>query len=124
MQDVHDNATVTRLRRVKAALVSALALPFLMAVPAIAGAQPAPPPANIMPGQSQSPDQMCDTTGQIVDSVRATQPDATPEQIATAFDAQMAAKVPGYGLFQAQQHHDLVDLINACGFAAPQPPAN
>ncbi|MQY24656.1 hypothetical protein NRB56_02050 [Nocardia sp. RB56] len=120
MQDVHDNATVTRLRRVKAALFSALAVPFLMAVPAVAGAQPAPPPADILPGQAPSPDQLCDSTSKIIDSVHATQPDAvTPEQIATAYDAQMAAKVPGYGLFQGQQHADLVNLINACGFAPP-----
>ncbi|WP_019931490.1 hypothetical protein [Nocardia sp. BMG111209] len=104
----------------KAALLTALAVPFLMAVPAVAGAQPAPPPADIMPGQSQSPDQLCDTTSKIIDSVHTTQPDAvTPEQIATAYDAQMAAKVPGYGLFQGQQHSDLVNLINACGFAPP-----
>ncbi|MCX4093402.1 hypothetical protein [Nocardia sp. alder85J] len=108
----------------KAAIVSALALPFLMAVPVVANAQIAPPPANIMPGQSQSPDQMCDTTGQIVDWARAQQPDADPEQIATAYDTQMAAKVPGYSFFQAQQHSDLVDLIKACGFAKPQPAQN
>jgi hypothetical protein len=93
---------------VKAAVITALTIPLLFLAPAVAQAQPNLP-------LNPSPDQECATTQQIVNTVRAKQPGANPEQIATAYDQMMAAKIPGYQLFQGQQHQQLLDLIHACG---------
>ncbi len=74
-------------------------------------AQALPPLPNLHP----TPDQMCDNTQQIVNTVRAQHPNATPDQIADDYDQMMGAKVPGYQLVQGQQHQQLLELIQACG---------
>jgi hypothetical protein len=82
----------------------------MLLAPALAQAQG--PIPNINP----TPDQMCNSTQQIVDTVRAKQPNATPEQIATTYDQMMGAKLPVvYQAFQGQQHQQLLELIHACG---------
>lgn len=94
----------------KTALVAALAIPLTLLAPALAQAQG--PIPNINP----TPDQMCTSTQQIVDTVRAKQPGATPEQIATTYNQMMGAKLPiVYQAFQGQQHQQLLELIHACG---------
>ncbi|MQY19411.1 hypothetical protein [Nocardia macrotermitis] len=93
----------------KAAALTALSAALLLFAPAFA--QAAPPLPNLNP----SPDQMCASTQQIVNTVRAQHPNATPDQIADNYDQMMNAKVPGYQLVQGQQHQQLLQLIHACG---------
>ncbi|MFJ4656905.1 hypothetical protein ACIP5Y_37055 [Nocardia sp. NPDC088792] len=98
----------------KAAVLASLTVPFLLFAPAVAHADPQIP----VPGQNTSPDDTCNTTQNIVDTIKTQHPDyTTPEQIASGFDAMMGAKVPGYQLFQGQQHQQLLDTIQACGIA-------
>lgn len=95
----------------------------MLVAPAFAQAQApaspapaAPRPTSPIPNINPTPDQMCASTQQIVDTVRAKQPNATPEQIATTYDQMMGAKLPViYGVFQGQQHQQLIELIHACG---------
>jgi hypothetical protein len=95
---------------VKAAALTLLTASFVVCAPAFA--QAAPPLPNLNP----SPDQMCDQTQQIVNTVRAQHPNATPDQIASTYDQMMNAKLPVvYGLVQGQQHQQLLQLIQACG---------
>jgi hypothetical protein len=95
---------------VKTALVTALAIPLTLLAPLAQAQGPIP---TIHP----TPDQMCTSTQQIVDTVRAKQPDAALEQIATTCDQMMGAKLPIiYQAFQGLQHHQqLLELIHACG---------
>ncbi|WP_067886928.1 hypothetical protein [Nocardia vaccinii] len=93
----------------KAAALTALTASLLCFAPAFAQAAP------LLPNLNPTPDQMCDNTQQIVNTVRAQHPNATPDQVADGYDQMMAAKVPGYQLVQGRQHQQLLQLIHACG---------
>lgn len=104
------------LPRVKAAILTALSVPFVLA---------APQPAQAQPNLNPTPDEMCNTTQTIVNTVHSYHPEAsTPEQVATVYDQLMTAKVPGYGLFQGTQHQQLLELIHACGIPTDTQPAD
>jgi len=97
------------LRRVKAALVTVLSIPLMLLAPALANAQ------GPIPNLNPTPDQMCDSTQQIVNTIRAQHPNATPDQVADYYDQMMGAKLPVvYQAFQGQQHEQLLELIHDC----------
>ncbi len=97
----------------KAAALTVLTAGIVLFAPAFAQAQA---PSSPIPNINPTPDQMCDQTQQIVNTVRAKQPNATPEQIASTYDQMMGQRLPVvYGAFQGQQHQQLLELIHACG---------
>ncbi|MCM6772940.1 hypothetical protein NDR87_05220 [Nocardia sp. CDC159] len=94
----------------KAALLTALAVP-LIAAPALARADVNDPPP-IFTRQEQ-----CDTTRAFVDTVRGQHPDATPEQIADAYLAIMDSRGAYRGIESARERDRrmLLDNIATCG---------
>ncbi|MFI5780172.1 hypothetical protein [Nocardia sp. NPDC051570] len=96
----------------KAALLTALAVPLMIAAPAIAHADEGDPPP-IFTRQEQ-----CDTTKSFVDAVRKQRPDATPEQIADAYTRIMDSHGAYNGIESARERDRqfLLDNIATCGF--------
>lgn len=69
----------------KKILLAALAVPFVIAIPVVAHADPGGPPAIFTPQQE------CDTVSKMVNLVHKQRPDAkTPEQIVDAYDQILA----------------------------------
>ncbi len=95
----------------KAALFSALAVPLLIAAPAIAHADEGDPPPIF------TPQEQCDTTRALVDTIRKQNPDATAEQIADAYLRIMDSKGAYRGIESARERDRqfLLDNIAACG---------
>ncbi|MEV0031632.1 hypothetical protein [Nocardia sp. NPDC050793] len=93
----------------KAALLAALAMPFLLA-PAVALADPdAPPPIF-------NQDEKCAATQGFVDKVREQQPEATPEQIADAYIAVLDSRGAYRGIehVRDRDRQTFLDLMAAC----------
>ncbi|WP_227984596.1 hypothetical protein [Nocardia spumae] len=97
----------------KAALLTALAVPLMIAAPGSAHADPGAPP----PIYTQ--DEQCATTKEFVDKVRQTNPGATPDQIADTYTRIMDQHNAYRGNDAARQRDRryLLDNIAHCGLA-------
>jgi hypothetical protein len=70
---------------VKTILLTALAVPFMLAIPVVAHADPSGPPSIFTPKQA------CDSTRSMVNLVHKTRPDAkTADQIVKVYDQILA----------------------------------
>ena len=92
----------------KKTLFTALAVPFMIAIPVVAHADPGGPPAIF------TPQQVCDSTGKMVKLVHQRRPDAkTPDQILDAYDQILAqGGVDMHVLYPDQRTKDISRKIS------------
>ncbi len=98
---------------VRAAILTALAVPLMIAAPGPALADPGAPP----PIYTQ--DEQCATTKEFVDKVRRSDPGATPDRVADTFTRIMDEHnaYRGDAAARERDRQYLLDSIARCGLA-------